>query len=45
MKDKFNLVGTEIQEFSLINSLEQNINIKDFRGKNNVVIVLLRDIH
>jgi peroxiredoxin len=45
MKDKFNMVGTEIKEFSLKNSLEQDINIKDYRGSKNVVVILLRDIH
>jgi hypothetical protein len=44
MKDKFNMVGSEIKEFSLQNSLEQNVNIKEFHGKKNLVIILLRDI-
>jgi peroxiredoxin len=44
MKDKFNMVGSEIKEFSLQNSLEQTINVKEYRNKKNVVVILLRDI-
>lgn len=42
MKDKFNLVGTEISEFSLPNSRNETTNILQFKGKKNVVIVLFR---
>lgn len=42
MKDKFNLVGTKINEFSLPNSRNEIRNISEFEGNKNVVIVLLR---
>ena len=45
MKDKFNLVGTKIDEFSLPNSRGETINIRDFENNKNVVIVLFRDIN
>ena len=45
MKDKFNLVGTRINEFSLPNSRGETINIRDFENKKNVIIVLFRDIN
>ncbi len=45
MKDKFNLVGTKIYEFSLPNSRGETINIRDFENKKNVIIVLFRDIN
>ncbi|MGV9198272.1 MAG: hypothetical protein ACOC44_16120 [Promethearchaeia archaeon] len=44
MKDKFNLVGTRIQEFSLPNSRDESVNIRDLKGQ-NVVIILFRSIH
>lgn len=44
MKDKFDLVGTKIQEFSLPNSRDETVNIRDLEGK-NVVIILFRSIH
>ena len=44
MKDKFQLVGTKIQEFKLPNSRGETLNIRDLEGK-NVVVVLFRDIH
>ena len=44
MKDKFNLVGTKIPEFSLPNSRGETVNVKDFEGNKNVVVVLLRGI-
>jgi len=44
MKDKFQLVGTKIQEFKLSNSRGDTVNIRDLEGK-NVVLVLFRDIH
>jgi peroxiredoxin len=43
MKDKFDMVGTKIEEFSLPNSRGEKVNIRDLQGK-NVVVVLLRDI-
>jgi len=45
LKDKFNLVGTKIKEFSLPNSRGETINIRDFENKKNVIIVLFRDIN
>jgi peroxiredoxin len=41
MKDKFNLVGTEIKKFKLPNSRGETNSIRDFLGK-NVIIVLFR---
>ena len=43
MKDKFKMVGTEIPEFSLPNSRGDRVNIREFKGK-NIVIVLLRGL-
>ena len=43
MKDKFQLVGTKIKEFSLSNSRGETVKIRDLEGK-NVVLVLFRDI-
>jgi len=43
MKDKFQLVGTAIPEFSLPNSRGETRNIKDFLGK-SVIVILLRGI-
>ena len=45
MKDKFQMVGNKIPEFELPNSRGETINIKDFEGKKNVVVILLRSIH
>ena len=44
MKDKFKLVGTKIQEFSLRNSRGESVNIRDLEGK-SVVLILFRDIN
>ncbi|MFO7797973.1 MAG: hypothetical protein ACQERB_13795 [Promethearchaeati archaeon] len=44
MKDKFEMVGSKIQEFSLSNSRGEETNIRDLQGK-NVVVILLRDIN
>jgi hypothetical protein len=48
MKDKFNMVGNEINEFALpCYSDDSNgaaINIRTFKGSKNVVVILLRDI-
>jgi peroxiredoxin len=38
------MVGSKIPEFSLPNSRGDTVNIRDFEGKNNVVVVLLRGI-
>jgi peroxiredoxin len=43
-KDKFKMVGTKIPEFTLPNSREETVNIRDFEGKKNVVVSLLRGI-
>ncbi|MBD3354139.1 MAG: hypothetical protein GF364_21840 [Candidatus Lokiarchaeota archaeon] len=45
MKDKFNMVGTEIQSFSLNNMLGESKNIEEYKGQKNVVLILLRDIN
>ena len=45
MKDKFQMVNTTIPSFALPNSRGQTVNIEEFQGENNVVVVLLRDIH
>ena len=45
MKDKFDMVGEEIMDFSLPNSRGNQVSIRDFRGKSSVIVVLLRDIH
>jgi peroxiredoxin len=45
MKDKFELVGTKIQEFTLPNSREESVNIRDLEGKKKVVVILFRDIN
>ncbi|MFW9829983.1 MAG: hypothetical protein ACFFEY_20615 [Candidatus Thorarchaeota archaeon] len=45
MKDKFNLVGTKIKEFSLPNSRGETVNIRDFENKKNVVVILFRNIN
>jgi len=44
VKDKFEMVGSKIQEFSLPNSRGEETNIRDLQGK-NVVVILLRDIN
>ncbi|TFG24376.1 MAG: redoxin domain-containing protein [Promethearchaeota archaeon] len=44
MKDKFDLVGTKIQDFSLPNSRGETIGMKDLEGK-NIVLVLFRNIN
>ncbi len=38
------MVGTKIPELSLPNSRGETVSIRDFEGKQNVVIVLLRGI-
>ena len=44
MKDKFNLIGTKIPEFSLPNSRGETVSISDLEGKKFVLIVLFRGI-
>ncbi|MHA1111418.1 MAG: hypothetical protein ACTSRE_09975 [Promethearchaeota archaeon] len=48
MKDKFHLVGTQINEYALPcyadNSSDEPINIRSYKGMSNVVVILLRDI-
>ncbi|MCP4763533.1 MAG: redoxin domain-containing protein [archaeon] len=41
MKDKFKMVGTNIEDFSLPNTQGGTTKISDLRGK-NVVIALMR---
>ncbi|MFX0000655.1 MAG: hypothetical protein ACFE9Q_09855 [Candidatus Hodarchaeota archaeon] len=45
MKDKFNLVGTKISEFSLPNSRGETVNIRDLENAKNVIIILFRNIN
>ena len=45
MKDKFNLVGTKIEQFSLPNSRGETVNIRDLENKKNVILILLRNIN
>lgn len=42
MKDKFNMVGTRIDDFELPNSHGDLESIAKYRGEKRVVIVLLR---
>ena len=44
MQDKFDMLGKKIPEFSLPNSRDETININQFFGKNNIVVILLRGI-
>jgi peroxiredoxin len=44
MKDKFQMVGEKIPEFSLPNTDGKKVNIRELEGK-NVIIVLFRGIH
>jgi peroxiredoxin len=44
IKDKFQLVGSKIQEFELPNSRGEVVNIKELENKKNVIIVLFRGI-
>ena len=45
MKDKFQIVGTKIQEFSLPNSRSETLNIRTLEGKKKVVVILFRNIN
>ena len=44
IKDKFQLVGTKIQEFQLPNSRGKIVNIRELEDKKNVIIILFRGI-
>ncbi|MFX1338183.1 MAG: hypothetical protein ACFFDK_06220 [Promethearchaeota archaeon] len=44
IKDKFQLVGSKIQEFELPNSRGEVVNIREFENKKNVIVVLFRGI-
>lgn len=44
MKDKFDMVGKKIPEFSLPNSRDETVNIQDYLGKKNVIVILLRGV-
>ena len=44
MKDKFNLVGTQIPDFNLPNSHGETVGMKDLEGK-NIVLILFRNIN
>ena len=43
MKDKFDVVGTKIQDFSLPNSRGETVGMQDLVGK-NIVLVLFRNL-
>jgi peroxiredoxin len=45
MKDKFEMVEKKIEAFSLPNSRRENVNIKEFIGKKNIVVALLRGLN
>ena len=45
MKDKFNMVGQQLTDFSLPSSRNSTLNTQDFRGSKNLVVILLRDLH
>ncbi|MBY9015257.1 MAG: hypothetical protein KGD68_06155 [Candidatus Lokiarchaeota archaeon] len=45
MKDKFQIVGTKIQEFSLPDSRGGELNIRALEGKKKVVVILFRNIN
>lgn len=42
MKDIYDWVGKPIPEFTLQNTRGDRVNIRDFQGKKNVIIVLIR---
>ena len=45
VKDKFEMVGTKIKDFSLPNSRGETVDITQYSGNKNVVVILLRSIH
>ncbi|NHI94499.1 MAG: hypothetical protein EAX96_18555 [Candidatus Lokiarchaeota archaeon] len=38
------MVGKEFPAFTLPNSRDETVNLQDFRGKKNLVVILLRGI-
>lgn len=44
MKDKFNMIGSPLEHFSLPTSRETVFSSEDLMGQKNMVIVLLRDL-
>lgn len=44
MQDKFDMLEKKIPEFSLPNSRDETININQFFGKKNIIVILLRGI-
>jgi peroxiredoxin len=44
MKDKFDLVGTKIPDFTLPNSRGEKLSMRDLEGK-NIVLILFRNIN
>ncbi len=44
MKDKFNMIGKHIKEFSLPNSRGETVNIKEVLGRKNIVISLKKGL-
>jgi hypothetical protein len=44
MKDKFNMIGSPLEPFSLPTSRETFFSSESLKGQKNMVIVLLRDI-
>lgn len=45
MKDKFNLVGKTIEEFSLPNSRGKRVNIREVLGRKNILISLKKGLN
>lgn len=44
MKDKFNMLGKAIEEFSLPNSRGETLNIKEVLGRKNILISLKKGL-
>jgi peroxiredoxin len=44
MKDKFEMVGKHIEEFSLPNSRGETVNIKEILGRKNIFISLKKGL-
>jgi len=44
IKDKFQLVGSKIQEFELPNSRGEVVNIRELENKKKVIVILFRGI-
>jgi len=45
MKDKFDMVGKRIEEFSLPNSRGDTVNIREFLGRKNILISLKKGLN